>query len=175
MKKRRLIFGERSLTLIGASFGSFSAADRARRLLEHEPSLGGEVSLIAPDDPLAAVKLEPEHAGIWRTLIKSHVVLGAAGAVAGALAAGLATDLWAGATLSPGYTLLFMTVLGAYAGMLLAGLLTLRPDHGYVIRRLRDSLARRNWAVVVHPSSRPRARLALRRLRGLGVEPVSSF
>jgi hypothetical protein len=109
-------------------------------------------------------------------MIKSHVVLGAAGAVAGALAAAvMASGGWAGATLSPGYTLLFLTVLGAYAGMLLAGLLTLRPDHGYVIRRLRDAIARRNWAVVVHPSSRPRARLALRRLRGLGVEPISSF
>jgi len=175
MKKRSLIFGERSLTLIGASFGSFSAADRARRLLEREPSLGGEVSLLTPDDPLAALKLEPEHAGIWRTMIKSHVVLGAGGALLGALAAAWVTGAWPGAMLSPGYTLLFLTVLGAYAGMLLAGLLTLRPDHGYVIRRLRDSIARHHWAVVVRPSSRPRARLALRRLRGLGVEPVSSF
>lgn len=176
MNNRWMIFGERSLTLVGASFPDFESAHHAKSLLERRPALDGEVALIGPDDPHAGMKFEPEQAGIWKTAIRSHVVLGLLGALAGAVGAwGLAVADWQAATLSIGYATLFLAVVGGFAGMILAGLLTIRPDHGYVIRRLREALKRRRWAVVVRPLKRSHAPVAMEELRRVGAAPLRSL
>jgi uncharacterized membrane protein YhaH (DUF805 family) len=77
--------------------------------------------------------------------------------------------------LSLGYAVLFLGVLGVFVGMIVAGLLTLRPDHSYVIRKLRDALKRRRWAVVVRPPRRSLAPLAMKRLRAVGAVPLRSL
>jgi hypothetical protein len=173
---KSLIFGERSLTLVGADFPDRSSALRAQRLLKGEASLDGEVAVIGPDDPLAARKLEPEQAGIFKTALRSLVVLGAVGGAIGAgVAVALAAAGWPAAAGSLGYAVLFMSAFGSYVGMLLAGVVTLRPDHAYVIRRMRDAMARRRWAVVVRPLSRSLAKVAATRLRRMGATPRTSL
>jgi len=132
--------------------------------------------VVGPDDPLAGMKFEPEQAGIWKTAIRSHAVLGAASLLAGvALAALLAWAGWAPAQLNLGYAALFLAVIGGFAGMILAGLLTIRPDHGYVIRKLREALQRRRWAVVVRPLRRSLAPVAMEELRRAGASPLRSL
>ncbi len=170
-----LIFGERSLTLIGAVFPDFESARLAKKMLEREPALDGEVALVGPDDPQWAKKFEPESAGIWRTALRSHAVLGALGVALGILCAFALAAAWEPAALSLGYAVLFLGVLGGFSGMLWAGLLTLRPDHGWVIRQLREALKRRRWTVVVRPLDEPRAELAMQCLSGAGAEPLRSF
>ncbi len=59
------LFGERSLTLVAATFPNRAAAVDAATTLQAElPQTG--VDLIHPHDVNLARKLEPESQGIWR-------------------------------------------------------------------------------------------------------------
>ena len=71
------------------------------------------------------------------TLVRSHAILGCVGLLVG-LGVGMAAIVlpWPAAASSPVFTLLFAAIIGAFLGMIAAGLLTLRPDHGLVIRRV---------------------------------------
>lgn len=163
-------FGERSLTLVAADFDDRASALAAASTLPDE-----EVSVIAPGDPLVASKLEPDQRGIWRTMIRSHLILGVAGALVGLAASWALTANWAAAAGSPGFTALFAGVMGAFAGMIIAGALTLRPDHGLVIRRVHAALRRGRWAVVVRPLDAAHTQATLSALRAAGAHPMRSF
>jgi len=92
MRIKRLIFGERSLTKMAGLFASKSEAETAAQQLREAAALDDpQVYVVGPpdgaaaDSPALSRKLEPEQAGIWRTLIRAHVVAGSAGVVAGIL------------------------------------------------------------------------------------------
>lgn len=170
------LFGERSLTLVAAAFNDRQRAETAASILKEDPALYGQVSIVQPGESHVGRKLEPENRGIWRTLVRSHVVLGAGGLLVGlAVAAALIAWPWAAAAGSPGFTALFCGVMGAFVGGMLGGLVTLRPDHGVVIRQVRDRLAHGQCAVVVHPLSEGRAKEAFDILQGAGGSPVRSL
>lgn len=169
-------FGERSLTVVAAGYDDLRHAESAAsQLLQETPELEGEVTIVRPADPLVDRKLEPENQGIWRTLIRSHIVFGLAGGAAGVAVALLATALWPAAALSPFYTALFVGVLGAFFGGLFAGLLTLRPDHSYVIEKVHEFLARGQWAVVARPLNEACSKAAYASLMRSGSAAVRSF
>ena len=169
-------FGERSLTLIAASFADHGAAQRAANALKQSPALNGEVAVIDPGDPLAPQKLEPELRGILSTLFRSHLMLGLAGMAVGMLVALLAIVApWPAAAASPGFAMLFAAVMGAFLGMMGAGLLTLRPDHGLVLMRVREALRRGRPAVVVRPLNEACAKQAFALLRQSGASPHRSW
>ena len=80
------LFGERSLTLVAATFSDrTTAVDAATALQADLPQT--EVDLLRPHDANFARKMEPESQGIMRTAIRSHLVLGLAGLVLGAVVA----------------------------------------------------------------------------------------
>ena len=170
------LFGERSTTIVAAEFVDRGAAEQAAAALAEDEGLRGEVTVIGPDDPRVARRLEPEQRGIWHTMVRSHLLLGTAGAALGAIGAALLIVWpWPAAVASPWLTTLVLVVFGAFAGMLVAGLLSLRPDHGRVIRAVHEALARRHWAVVVRPLTAARAAFAVDRLRAGGAAPLRSF
>lgn len=171
------LFGERSLTLVAALFDSGAAAARAAGLLQRRQE--GErcaVMVVEPNDPRLGRKMEPESTGIWHTLLRTHGKLGAIGLVLGALvgAALVAAD-WPAAAESPYMTVAMAAVYGVFAGMLLAGLLTLRPDRGRVIARVREATSHGRWAVVAHPRSPEQAEVAREALTGEGGEVLQSL
>ena len=92
MKFKNLIFGERSLTKLAALFGSKTVAEDVAQQVKDTAGLDDpQVYLLGPQDgtasssPAFSRKLEPEQAGIWRTLIRAHVITGTAGVIAGLL------------------------------------------------------------------------------------------
>jgi hypothetical protein len=167
--------GEASRTLVAASFDDAAQAEAVASTLKSDPQVDGEVSVIAPGDPLAARKMEPEQRGIWRTLRRGHLVFGAAGVLLGLVVSFIAIRQWAAAADSPGFTVLFITVLGAFFGLMVGGLITLRPDHDAVIQQVRAALERGQWAVVVRPLSDACARNALSTLEKAGATPLRSL
>lgn len=169
------LFGEDSLTLVAAAFRDQRRAERVARALDRTPALHHRVALVAPDDPAAGRKFEPEQRGIWRTLVRSHVILGVAGLAAGLLAAAWLVQSWSAAAHSPWFTAMFAGTLGAFFGMLLAGLLTLRPDRSVVIRNMRDQMQKGKWAVVVHPQDVSAARRSFSMLQRAGGSPERSL
>jgi hypothetical protein len=170
------IFGERSLTLVGAPFPDLASAEAAQRNLTRDAELDGEVILVGPEDPLTAMKLEPEPRGIWYTMLRTHAFFGVAGFALGLLAsAALWWSGWPAARLNAGYMTLFVTVLFTFADGMLGGLPTLRPDHAMAIRELRRALKHRQSAVLVRPTSENHPKLAMQRLQQCGASPLRSF
>ncbi|HEY9107630.1 MAG TPA: hypothetical protein VIN58_13205 [Roseateles sp.] len=155
------LFGERSLTLVAATFHDGHSASRAVDALRQRLTRKLGIFLITPRDRRLGRKMEPESHGISRTLLRSHVWLGLAGAGLGlvAAAAGLVAG-WPAALASPRVMLAFGTVYGGLIGLLAGGLLTLRPDRARVINQVREASERGRWSVVSHPTSRRDAKLA---------------
>ena len=58
-----------------------------------------------------------------------------------------------------------MVLFGTMFGLMVGGLLTIRPDHEAVIAPVREGVKSGRWAVVVHPASRQQFDDALRVLR----------
>ena len=146
------LFGERSLTLVAATFGDRGSAVRAADALRALSPRKRGIFLIAPRDPRLGRKMEPESRGIWHTLLRSHAWLGLLGPAAGLVVAAvvLATG-WPAALASPNATLAVGAVYGIFVGMLGAGLLTLRPDRARVIAQVREASEHGHWSVVSHP------------------------
>jgi hypothetical protein len=149
-----VLFGERSLTLVAGAFSQCSEAEQAARNLRTTLPRAGQVMIVAPGDTDSERKFEPEQAGVFGTALRSHAILGLAGVVTGVLlAVSLAALGWSSIRASLGYAALFFGTLGGFLGLMAAGFLTLRPDHGVVIGKLNSQMKRGRWLVVVHPSS----------------------
>ena len=169
------LFGERSLTLVAATFPNRAAAVDAATTLQAELPRAG-VDLLHPHDVNLARKLEPESHGIWRTAGRSHLVLGLAGLVAGAVvAATLIGSGWSAAVQSPMLATLFLSNLGLFAGLMVAGLLTLRPDRTRVFTSIRERIIAGDWAVVAHPTSPSQSERALTSLQKAGGMAIRSL
>ena len=117
-------------------------ADRLRAALQLSDA---QVQVITPSDPRPGHKLEPESHGIFRTMIRAHVVLG------------------------------LLVAFGAVAGLMFGGLVTLRPDHDPFINRVREALGEGRSAVVVHAFSREQNAQARELLQHASDDVVSTL
>lgn len=149
------VTGEVSNSKLSAVFDNGSNARAAASAMLFELDLQpAQVKVIARDSADVDIQLEPEGGGIWRTIVVAHRRLGLAGLVAGAL-------LFAGLYLlgipfvvqSPWAAGLAATFFGGTAGLLLGGLVSLRPDHDRYIHATRDAVEEGRTAVVVHALS----------------------
>jgi hypothetical protein len=173
MKIKHLIFGERSLTKVAAIFATKSVAEGVAQQVKETAGLDGpQIYLVGPPDgtavnsPAFSRKLEPEQAGILRTLIRAHVVTGTAGIIVGVLVyLGFLLAGSAAIKSTPGVSLVAMVFFGGLIGLLLGGLLSARPDHVRVITTVRRAIRRGRWAVVIHPLTQHQLDLAMRELR----------
>lgn len=147
--------GESSNHKMAVVFETREGAEKARQALAEETGLGmSQLDVLGPDTDAANRTLLPESRGIWRTLVRSHVGLGLAGAVLGVALflvlnfAGVpfvAGNPWAALLLA----VHVLTMLGLMAG----GLLTLRPDQVPYIRVAREALRSGRSVLVVHARS----------------------
>lgn len=141
-----------------------------------------QLYLVGPSDgtavnsPAFSRKLEPEQAGIGRTLIRAHVVAGTAGVIAGVLVyLGFLLADNAAVTSTPGMSLVAMVFFGGLIGLMLGGLLSARPDHVRVIATVRRAIRKGRWALVIHPVSQRQLDLAMHELRTHSIRVVRSL
>lgn len=135
-----------------------------------------QVKLVAPDEPNPGTKLEPEGRGILRTIVFAHVWFGIAGLVVGAAVFGVM--LWYGMPLiasSPGIAAVAFVFFGAIAGLMLGGLISLRPDHDRYILATQEAMTQQRTTVVVHALSGDQADQAADILSGLGGEVTKTL
>lgn len=183
MKIKRMIFGERSLTKVAALFADKSQAEDVAQQVKQVAGLDDpQVYLVGPpdgaalDSPAFARKLEPEQAGIWRTLIRAHVIAGTVGVVAGVVVyLGFVLADNAAVKATPGMSLVAMVFFGGLIGLLFGGLLTARPDHSFVIATVRRAIRRGRWAVVIHPLTQRQLDLSMSELRSHSDRVVRSL
>jgi hypothetical protein len=153
-------------TNISSSFAQYSDARAAVGALRRQAAFAeDEIDLIEPGDPAVDRKFLPDSASVRRSLVRWHLVLGAAGLAVGGIAAIvlIKADLDPFA-LSPGYTFLVTVFFGTLAGLLLGGLVSIRPDQGRAAAEIKDLGAEGCWTVVVHCRNQEQAAVARRLL-----------
>ena len=157
---RQLVFAERSVTkVIGVYTDEASALHAKARLCGEAGWAPSQVRLLAPGTAgtsrganLLARQVEPESSGIFHTMLRAHATFGIAGFLLGvALWAWLRQYGPAFIASSPAMSLMAIAFFAGVGGLILAGLITLRPDHTVVIQALRDDLKQGRWGLVAHP------------------------
>lgn len=150
------VTGEVSNSKLAAVFDTGSAARAAAEAVIAAVDLQpAQVKLVTPGEPDANIKLEPEGGGIWRTIVVAHVRLGILGAVIGAVA--FAIMMWAGVPFvarSPMAAGLATIAFGAVGGLLLGGLVSMRPDHDRYAHVTHEAMDEGRTTVLVHALSR---------------------
>ena len=177
MSETSPITGELSNSKIAAVFPRAAHAHEAARAVAVALSLGAaQVQVITPAEPHSGRKLEPESRGIWRTIISAHLKLGIAGAAMGVLVfAALHAYGLPFIVNSPVAAGLAMLFFGAVAGLMLGGLVALRPDHHRYVQATRDAMESGKTTVVVHAFSSGQADHAADFLRAQGGEVTSTL
>jgi hypothetical protein len=108
-----------------------------------------QISTVSPEDKDFKHKLEPNSKGIGQTVLSSHLILGFVSSEVGLIIASvLMTIDPAFATLSPVMMLAAAVILGTFIGLLIAGAISIRPDHEQPINSARHA-THHQWAVVV--------------------------
>lgn len=169
--------GEASNSKLAAVFAQARDARAAAQAVATALSLeAGQVQVIAPTEPHPGRRLEPETRGIWRTIVVAHARLGLAGAVLGLLAFAL---LYAAQVpfiaSSPVASALVLLFFGAIGGLLLGGLVALRPGHVRYVDATRAAIAAGDTTVVVHAFSTQQRDRAAELLRHHGGEVTSTL
>ena len=166
------VTGEVSNSKLAAVFDSEASARAALDALVSGAGLqASQVKLVTPTEPHPNIKLQPEGKGIWRTVLMAHLWFGIGGVVAGGLA--WAVLMWLGVTLigrSAVMSAVAFVFIGAVAGLMLGGLVALRPDQDRYVQATQDAIAERRFTVVVHALSSDEADRAATVLSGLGAE-----
>lgn len=170
MNLASLFFRERSLSKLAAVYTDGELARGAVRRLRALPALNDrQIQLVVPHDRHWERKVEPEGVGILRTAIRSHLACGALGLASGAVAFGALYAAGVTAIVAtPVMGFVAFVFFGTIFGLMVGGLLTLRPDHEAVVVPAREAARDGNWAVIVHPVSPEQRRLASFMLQATG-------
>ena len=177
------MFGEKSLTKVVGVFNDREKAHEAvGRMLKSSRIAPRQLRVLGPQDAsmsrseLFGRSMEPEQRGIFKTLLLTHVVAGLTGAVVGLL-----LFIWllrSGQPMvasSPLLAGIAIIGFGATFGLLIGGLLALRPDHVWLITAVRSALKKNQWAVVVHPTDTDQTEVAHKLLCDSGGKVLKSL
>ncbi|MDO6440990.1 hypothetical protein [Marinobacter sp. 2_MG-2023] len=157
----RSVLGEEYSHKISEEFDSLDAAERCVESLESLGVSREQVEVIRPNDPGMERKVEPETQGIARSLVQAHVRFGLVGLVIGLTVAALMVTLGPELTRSsPVLTFVALGFLFPVLALLIAGAVSLRPDHDIVIEKVRMAKDDGRWTVVAHCDSIEQQKLA---------------
>lgn len=152
MSEQDVLSAEKFPHKVSAAYHSPELAEQAvKSLIDNAHIPREQIRVVQPNDPHIARKLEPEVGGIRRTLVKSHLVLGGGGFVVGLIASAILTTVGPAVTRSsPVFTFIAIVFLCTLLPLLLAGFISLRPDHDPLIAKTREAAETGQWTVVAH-------------------------
>jgi len=177
------MFAEKSLTKVVGVFPDKAQADAAAaRILKTPGMLLDQARVLGPQDARMSHReifsrtLEPEQRGIFKSIFITHGITGLAGGIVGLLL--FTWLLRSGQPMVASSPLLaFIAIVGFSItfGLLLGGLLTIRPDHVWLITAVRGALKKNQWAVVVHPLDTDQTEAARQVLDASGGQVLKSL
>ncbi|HZH57505.1 hypothetical protein [Yanghanlia caeni] len=173
----QILFGEKASTKFAAFFDTERELDEVSAELRRVSGLQNtQLWVVPPHDAGYERKLEPETQGVVRTAVRSHLVLGAIGLVAGVLIWGVLYLMGLPAIVSsPFYSAAAVIAFSTVAGLLLGGLVTARPDHQIVIQAVGSATAQGRWSLVAHPRNEEQCKAVEAVLQAAAVENVRSI
>ena len=144
--------GENFSHTVSAQYDSQSSADQAVQRLIHKAQLAPhQIDVVQPHDPHMGHKVEPDDKGIARTLVKSHAVLGLGGLVLGLVLAAVLVLFGPPVTRSsPLMTFIALGFICPIFGLIIAGAVSLRPDHDLLLEKTRTATDEGRWTVIAH-------------------------
>jgi hypothetical protein len=155
MKSRVTVNGESADHKLAAAFESEAEARHAVEALARKTGLDeAQIKLVSPGDTHQERQIEPESGGILRTMVRAHIRLGLAGAIAGAIlfftlyVSGIEFIRQSAVTAG-----ILLTVIGGAIGLMAGGLVTLRPDHARYAQATQSALAEGQHVLTVHAHS----------------------
>ncbi|WP_297796883.1 hypothetical protein [uncultured Marinobacter sp.] len=177
MKSSMSLTGEHEDHKVAAVFETETDARGMAKSLCDSTSLAKEqVTVLRPSDRHPGEGLEPEDQGIWHTLVRSHIGLGIGGAALGFLlflvmsASGLALVAQNGVVAASVFA-----ALGLIVGLLMAGAVTIRPDHTPYLIKAQSALRKGKYVVAVHASSAQQLQEARSLLQSRNVNSVQTL
>lgn len=150
-----------------ASFDSDTEAMRAAsQLAASDRVQARQVRIVAPNDPAAEHKLQPEPRAIELTFFRTHALFGAIGLVTGVVLAAVSIN-WGPEALqaSPMFTLITLTWVSTLFSLMVAGAVTLRMDHDLVLNHVLRASDEGRHSVVAHARSSTQKRGFANQLR----------
>ncbi len=148
-------------------------------MLSQETSLDHEQVIVVspPQDQHPGEELEPENQGIWQTLVRSHLWLGIGGAVAGFIVFLILSAIGVGGFIAQNGVVAaaVLAALGLILGLLVAGGVTLRPDHTPYVAKAQSALKEGKYVLTVHASSSEQLKEATTVLKNRNVRLVRTI
>ena len=171
------VIGEFAGSKVAAIFPGEAAARDAAMRVRHTLSLSdAQVQVVTPRDRRPGRKLEPESHGIFRTMLQSHLKLGIGGLIAGLVAWFILKSMGVAFITQNGMVAMAVLIaFGAVAGLMLGGLVTLRPDHDLYIQKVFEAMGEGRSAVVVHAFDAGQRQAADALLNEMSGEVVSTL
>lgn len=153
---KRYVIGESFPSKVCAIYASRKDAEEATHKLITEGNFSSDQIKIAnPGDVAIDRKIEPERRGIALTLLKSHLILGGLFLILGVVIATFLSFYGVPATrASPMMTYIAVILISLFIGLILAGLISLRPDHDILIYKAEKAAETDKWTVIVHCKNR---------------------
>lgn len=140
---------------VSATYSSESSAEHAVQAVINSTGLSSsDVSIVPPYDSHFDEKLESDDKKVGFFMLKAHMAFALAGVVIGAFIAILLAFYGPVYTqTSPVLTVVALSILGFFIGLMIAGLVSLRPDQDSVVNQTREATQEGNWVVVVNSPS----------------------
>lgn len=161
---------------VAAVYGDEASAHAAKQKLIDNGISPSLINVVKPDDSAISKKIEPDSQGIAKTIVKSHGWLGLIGVIAGIL---IATILvFSGPEMtqsSPLFTYLVFIFFGLLFGMMLAGMISIRPDHDPLITKTIEASHEHHWTVTVQTEEHEEITLIKQLLGGSAISMSESL
>lgn len=142
---------ENKASKVAAVFESEQQALDARQILLNDDDLNQlNFEIVRPKDKHISEKIEPESKAIIKFITRSHWVLGGLGLVIGLVVASALALIGPEMTQSsPMYTYLAFAIIGTFLGLLIAGVVSLRPDHDPLITQTMTASQQNQWTLII--------------------------
>ena len=135
-----------------------------------------DIEMIQPKDNHTSEKIEPESKAIARFITRSHFIFGGIGLLVGlAIASALVASGPMMTQSSPLYTYIALAIVGTFVGMLLAGLVSLRPDHDPLINDTVSAKRHNLWTLIVQTDGRKNLKKAHQLMHPTAVSVTETF
>lgn len=177
MKAKVAVTGESADHKLVAVFSSEAEAHSAVDALVRKTGLdSAQIKQVSPGDTHQERQMEPESGGILRTMVRAHIWLGLAGAIAGAIlfvtlyVAGIEFIRQSAVTAG-----IVLTVIGGVMGLMAGGLITLRPDHSRYAQATQSALENGQHVLTVHAHSSEELKIVITELEQYSARIVRTF
>lgn len=147
-----IIDHEGNSTKVAGIFNSQAEAQSAVDALNNESDFTQRhIKFISPEDTNYDEKVEPEDKNIGKTLLSTHLIYAVIGLAIGLLLSGVLLSLDLG--FMQGFVFeayAAISIICIFIALLMAGFMSLRPDHDPVINDIREAKRAGKWIVIIH-------------------------